>query len=130
MAKLTARASHWLAAALLVMALPALAAKRPDAEQKKIDYLLEAIRTSSAKFVRNDAEYAGAKAAAHLKQKLFFAGKRVQTAREFIVGVADHSEETKRPYEVKLDDGTKSNLSTWLMEKLVAHEKELGESPK
>jgi len=116
-------------AVLLAAALPAAAAKRPDEEQKKIDFLLDEVGKSGAIFIRNGAEYPSTKAVSHLKQKLFFAGSRVQTARQFIVGVASHSEETKENYKMRLTDGTTTEVGVWLMEKLSAYETAHGEKP-
>ena len=108
---------------LLVRALPALAASRPAAEQARIDWLLMEIRNSKATFIRNGSEYDAAKAVSHLKTKLLFAGRRVQTARQFIVGVASHSEESGKPYEIREPDGKQGPMETWLLERLAVYEK-------
>ena len=108
--------------ALLLVALP-LAAKRPGAEQEKINWLLSEIERSDAMFLRNGAEYDGRKATSHLKMKLFWAGKRVQTSRDFILGVCSHSEATGKPYEIRFKDGTQRLLEKWLFERLDAFEK-------
>ena len=108
---------------LLVRALPAFAASRPAAEQAKIDWLLVEIRDSKATFIRNGNEYDASKAVSHLKTKLLFAGRRVQTARQFIVGVASHSEESGKPYELREPDGKQGPMETWLLERLAVYEK-------
>lgn len=108
--------------ALLLIALPLAAAKRPAAEQEKIDWLLSEIECSDATFLRNGAEYDGRKAASHLKMKLFWAGKRVQTARDFILGVCSRSEASGRPYEIRFKDSTQRPLENWLSERLDAFE--------
>jgi Family of unknown function (DUF5329) len=63
--------------ALLLVALPLAAARRPGVEQERIDWLLSEIERSDAVFLRNGAEYGGRNAASHLKTKRFWAGKRV-----------------------------------------------------
>lgn len=103
--------------------ISAAAETRPAAEQAKIDRLLEEMRSSGAVFIRNGKEYDASKAVSHLKTKLLFAGKRVQTVRQFIVGVASHSEETGKPYEIRLPDGKQSPLQVWLLERLAVYEK-------
>lgn len=103
---------------LLFGARPAAAAKRPDAEQGKIDWLLSEIERSDAMFVRNGSTYDGPKAASHLRSKLFFAGKRVQTARDFIAGVCTHSEASGKPYEIRPRGGAPRPLADWLLERL------------
>jgi hypothetical protein len=104
-------------------ALPLAAATRPTGEQEAIDWLLSEVRRSDSVFIRNGAEYDGEKAAAHLKSKLFWAGKRVQTAHDFIVGVATHSEASGKPYEIRAKDGKPEPLQKWLFERLDVFEK-------
>jgi uncharacterized protein DUF5329 len=109
--------------ALLLFASALVAATRPPEEQVKIDWLLAEMRSSGAVFIRNGKEYDGEKAAAHVKSKLWWAGKRVQTVREFIVGVASHSEETGKPYEIRTKSGSQGPLEKWLLERLAVYEK-------
>ena len=105
---------------LVFGARPASAAKRPAPEQEKIDWLLSEIEHSDATFVRNGSEFTGPKAASHLKSKLFFAGSRVQTARDFISGVCTHSEASGKPYEIRPRGGEAARpLADWLLERLV-----------
>jgi len=110
---------------LLFLASALLAATRPEEEQEKIDWLLAEMKNTDAIFIRNGKEYSGDRAASHVKSKLWFAGKRVQTVREFIVGVASFSEETGRPYEICRKDGTQEPLEKWLLERLAVYEKGL-----
>ncbi len=108
---------------LLFTALYAVGASRPEAEQARIDWLLAEVENSRAIFIRNGKEYDAARAVSHLKTKLFFAGKRVQTAKQFIAGVASHSEETGKPYEIRLPDGAQKPMQVWLLERLAVYEK-------
>jgi hypothetical protein len=97
---------------------------RPVGEQTKIDFLLGEVRNSPALFIRNGREYPAGRAASHLLRKLGFAGKRVQTARQFVVGIASRSEETGKPYEIRWPDGRRQPLAGWLLERLDYYEKE------
>jgi hypothetical protein len=108
---------------LCLAAANAIAASRPPAEQAKIDWILSEIGNSRATFIRNGKEYEASKAVSHLKTKLLFAGGRVQTVRQFIVGVASHSEESGKPYEIRQADGKLEPMETWLLERLAAYEK-------
>jgi Family of unknown function (DUF5329) len=101
------------------------AAVRPAAEQEKIDFLLAEVKNSRDVFIRNGREYAGAKASAHLAMKLRFAGKRVQTATDFVLGVASKSEESGKLYEVRTREGHREPLRDWLLARLQLHEKAL-----
>jgi len=115
------------AAAMSLFLLAALlaGAARPEEEQEKIDWLISEMKNADAIFIRNGKEYNGEKAASHVKSKLWFAGKRVQTVREFIVGVASFSEETGKPYEICFKNGTQGPLEKWLLERLAVYEKGL-----
>jgi len=114
-----ARGARAGAVALTLLAgAPAIAATRPEGEQAKIDALLDRIRASDAIFIRNGVEYDGKQAASHLKTKLFFAGSRVQTAKDFVLGVASHSEESGLPYEIRPKEGARRPLKDWLLERL------------
>ena len=110
-------------AALCLAAAYALGANRPEAEQAKIDWLLKEVVNSGATFIRNGKAYDSAQAVSHLKTKLFFAGRRVQTAKQFIVGVASHSEASGKPYEIRTQDGKQGPLQVWLLERLAVYDK-------
>ena len=101
------------------------ASVRPVEEQSKIDFLVGEVKRSSATFLRNGREHTASRAAAHLTRKLRFAGRRVQTARQFIAGIASRSEESGRPYEIRWPDGRRQRLGEWLTSRLAAYEKEL-----
>jgi hypothetical protein len=104
--------------------LSAATAVRPLPEQNKIDHLIGEVKGSPATFLRNGAQHTGIRAAAHLARKLRFAGKRVQTARDFIVGIASKSEQSGKPYEIRWPDGRRQPLAEWLMARLALYEKE------
>ena len=95
---------------------------RLPAEQAKIDFLLEEVKKSDDVFVRNGREYSGSRASSHLATKLRFAGKRVQTATDFILGIASKSEETGKLYEVRTREGHREPLRDWLLARLHLHE--------
>lgn len=97
---------------------------RPVREQTKIDYLVGEVRKSPAIFLRNGREYPAGRAASHLATKLRFAGKKVQTTRDFVLGIASRSEETGKPYEIRWPNGKRQPLSAWLLERLEYYEKE------
>jgi len=119
--------STLLVALAAASAVPARAASRPEPEQQKIEYLLGQVKASSATFIRNGKEYPASKAVSYLKGKLFFTGSHVQTAREFVVGVASRSEESKQPYTMRLADGRTLPVHDWLMERLSDYETARGE---
>ena len=87
-------------------------------EPQKIEALLAAIEHSGATFVRNGAEYQPERAVEHLRDKLERAGAKIQSARDFIEGVASRSEASGKPYEMILPDKTRTNTHEWLLAKL------------
>lgn len=130
------RVEHRRSLAVLALAMSVLrvllpdgavrAETRPPVEQGKIDWLLSQIQHSGGVFIRNGSEYSAEKAVGHLKSKLKRAGTRVQTARDFIKGIASRSETTGKPYEIRTRDGQQLLLEKWLREKLLTYEKESG----
>jgi hypothetical protein len=121
---MTSRVASVAALLLTLGSTFVFAATRPTAEQEKIDWLIAQIRESDGVFIRNGSEYDGARAASHIRSKLWFAGKRVQTARDFILGCASHSEETGKPYEIRPKGARASQpLGPWLVARLIEHEK-------
>lgn len=114
---------------LLVLAIcPAAdAAKRPAAEQKKIDWLIEKVGQSDAVFYRNGTAYDAAKAASHLKFKLFMAGARVQTVKDFVEGVASSSSETGQPYLIRPHGASAPMpMHEWLTARLAEYDRAQG----
>jgi hypothetical protein len=89
-----------------------------DAEQQKINYLLNAVGTSPLIFIRNGKEYKGPEAQSHLEDKLHNVGNYIHTAEDFIELVAKQSFLTGRPYMVRLEDGTQTTSDAWLHEQL------------
>ena len=120
------RRAALLAFPLLLWTAAALAAKRPPAEQKKIDWLIDQVGRTNAVFIRNGTSYDAAKAVSHLKFKLFMAGSRVQTVKDFVEGVASSSSETGQPYLIHLRGAaTPIPMHDWLTAKLAEYEKGL-----
>jgi hypothetical protein len=118
------RAAATLAVSLLA-AHPGQAAgpPRPLTEQAKIEFLLGEVKKSDDAFFRNGKQYSGSRASSHLATKLRFAGKRVQTATDFVLGIASKSEETGKLYEVLTREGHREPLRDWLLARLQLHEK-------
>lgn len=103
---------------ILLVSQSAQASHRPLEEQKKIEAVLSAMVESNATFVRNGAEHSAVEAVEHLKKKLDYAGDRVQTARDFIEGLASKSSFSGQPYYVKLANGQQLPSSEWLYQQL------------
>ena len=106
----------WIFAFALV---PVLLQARPAAEDARIEHLLNVVKEmQGAAFVRSGKEYSGPDAEAHLRMKLGKAGERVQTAEEFIDGIAAKSYLTGKPYQIRFADGRITDAGPYLHEKL------------
>ena len=125
------RERAFLAVLFLVVGIcpAAWAAKRPPAEQKKIDWLIDQVAQSNATFFRNGAAYDAAKAASHLRFKLLMAGARVQTVKDFVEGVASSSSETGRPYLIRpAGAAAPIPMHDWLKAKIGEYDRTQGQA--
>jgi len=103
---------------ILSFAFGANALAGQTSEHDKIAYLLNAIGSSDLVFIRNETEYTGAEAKAHLQEKMDYAGSLIHTAEDFIDYIASESLTTGTPYYVRLADGTQVESGIWLRSKL------------
>ena len=88
-------------------------------ETKKIDFLISSVENlKGTKFIRNGSEYTGKEAAEHLRMKLNKAGKRVQTAEDFIRLCASKSYISGKPYMIRTSDGKTITSEDYFREKL------------
>lgn len=122
---LGAQAAYWLVMKnvlrLLVVTIlsSGLLLARPAAEAARIEFLLSTIKSlQGAVFVRSGQAYDGATAEAHLRMKLTRASERVQTAEQFIEGIASKSYLTGKPYQIRFGDGRTVGSGPFLTEKL------------
>lgn len=91
----------------------------PLSEQVKIQSLIASIeQLPGAVFIRNGTEYDAHKAADHLRLKLKYAGKRVQTADQFISNLATGSSMTGKPYKIRFADGRTVESAVYFREQL------------
>ena len=88
-------------------------------EAAKIQSLIASIeQLQGAVFIRNGSEYDGAKAAAHLRRKLDYAGSKVKTAEQFIDLLATGSSMTGKPYKIRFADGHSVESAVYFREQL------------
>ena len=106
---------------ILLCLLPMLAQARPAQEDKRIEHLLSVIKNlDGATFIRSGKSYDGAAAEEHLRMKLNRAGERVQTAEQFIDGIASSSYLSGKPYKIQFKDGKSVDAGPFLHGKLKA----------
>lgn len=109
----------WMLFALL--ATPAFG--QQDVEQQKIAYLIETVANlKDASFIRNGTAYDAARAAAHLRLKLRFAGSHAKTAQDFITCCATGSSMSGIKYTIRFHDGHSVDSATFLRGKLAEYE--------
>lgn len=84
--------------ACLVFTAVAVAEPGPGA-QAEIDHLLEFIRTSTCRFVRNGRDYDGDRAFRHVMRKYRYFADRIESAEDFIAFSATESTMSGDPYQ-------------------------------
>jgi len=107
---------------LVAAVAAALLVPRPGtaegSEREAIEALLRAVDESGLVWIRNGSEHDAHAAAEHLRTKWQAAGARVQTAEDFIEGIASRSSMSGRPYLVRLPDGSTEPAADWLRARL------------
>lgn len=96
-------------------------------EKAKIAYLINAIKKSPYKFIRNGAEHSGFKASTHMLMKYRRVSDRIENAEEFIMGLATRSSVSGEPYLIKLSDGEIIPTKDALFEELAYLETQIKE---
>jgi hypothetical protein len=91
-----------------VLAMPVGTAKR------EIDYLIGKIEHSGCRFERNGEAYDATQAGEHMRMKLNRAGDRIQTAENFIDGIASKSYLSGKPYRLLCPDLPAEDANAWL----------------
>ena len=110
-------------AALAVCLLQALAvfdaSAMPNAQaQKEIDHLLGFIQQSPCTFTRNGSFHPGDKAVKHIRDKLDYFAKDIQSAEDFIRLSATQSELSRKAYTVQCPGQTSEPSRDWLLREL------------
>lgn len=100
--------------------VPAPAAPAPSLDEaRKIDRLIAYVGgLQGALFIRNGDEHQAAEAARHLQMKREKAGRRVQTAGDFIRLCASHTDLAKEAYLIRFADGRTRTAEDVLREEL------------
>jgi hypothetical protein len=83
----------------------------------EIEHLLRFIAASDCTFIRNDVEYDGPAARAHIEKKYDYAKRWVDSAEKFISYAASESSVTRRLYRVRCE-GQEQSSSGWLHSEL------------
>ncbi len=95
-----------LALCLLLLSLSAVAASATTPADREIDALIASVaQLKGATFIRNGDEHSAADAASHLQLKRRNAGKRIQSAEDFIRYCATGSSLSGKPYQIRLANG-------------------------
>lgn len=103
-----------------MLPLPALILlQAPQAEAQKIESLIRAVADlKDATFLRNGSEHSAQAAGQHLRLKLRKAGKRVNSASDFIRACGSASSSTGEPYRIRFRDGRTVLCSDFLWTEL------------
>lgn len=111
-----------LLACLLALMLPWAAAAQTApvlTERQKVEALIVTVeRLPGAVFIRNGGEFTGAQAASHLRLKAKTAGKRIKTAKDFILFCASASSMSGKKYQIRFADGRTVDSAEFFYERL------------
>jgi hypothetical protein len=113
------RSAFTILVALAALAVPALAHSMTE----EIDHLLGFIATSHCAFIRNDVEYDGKDAVAHIKDKYGYYKGDIHSAEDFIRLAASKSMASGRPYFVRCN-AILTPAADWLNQELAAFRKQ------
>lgn len=92
--------------ALCLLGLSGFAASATTTADREIDALITSVaQLKGATFIRNGSEHSAADAASHLQLKRRNAGKRIQSAEDFIRYCATGSSLSGKPYQIRLANG-------------------------
>jgi len=107
---------------LAVAFITSARAAAPTIAQREVNYLLGFIAASGCEFYRNGSWHDSKSAQAHLRSKyeMLAAGKRINTAEDFIELVATKSSLSGLPYQVRCGGGDAVTTNQWLRD-LLAH---------
>lgn len=103
--------------ALSFVGLHAQAAPTPQA-QKEIEHLLNFIQQSPCVFNRNGTSHPGHQAVKHIRDKLDYFSKDIQTAEDFIRLSATQSELSRKAYTVQCSGQAPEPSKDWLLKEL------------
>jgi hypothetical protein len=99
-------------------AIDAGAQSSPDKLEVTIGYLLDFIKNSDCRFIRNGKEHVAGEAVAHIQRKYQHFKDQIQTPEDFIRLTASKSLLSGKPYWIKTSDGIRIKSEIWLLEAL------------
>jgi len=100
---------------LLLSLLAVLAFADTTAE---INHLLNYVKTTECKYIRNGSEHSGVDAAAHIKKKYEYFKDEIRSAEDFIHLSATKSTMTGSKYYIQCPNSSKIESSKWLLGEL------------
>ena len=113
-----------------MLILKSLYLQAADTTEHEVRLLIDAIAASHCDFNRNGRQHTAEEAAAHLELKYARAGKRIDSADEFITRLASSSSFTGKPYLMSCEGDTLP-AGEWMidaLEQIRAHTQSLDQS--
>ena len=86
--------------------------------QAEIAHLLNYVKTTQCKYIRNGSEHSGADAASHIKKKYDYFKDDIKTAEDFIRLSATKSTMTGSKYYIQCPNSPKVESGKWLLSEL------------
>lgn len=102
---------------VVTILIPAGAGVSAASQEAAIQYLLDAVESSSCRFVRNDITYSSREFLGHLQSKMALNEELIGSAEEFIEKIATRSAVSEIPY-VAICDGQLKITQDWFFDLL------------
>jgi hypothetical protein len=106
---------------LIATLIPAGVVISAASQDAAIQYLLDAVESSSCRFVRNDITYSSREFLEHLQSKMALNEELIDSAEEFIEKIATRSVVSEIPY-VAICDGQLKITQDWFFDLLANYQ--------
>jgi hypothetical protein len=115
---ITRHATVCLLAATLAGFPPPARADVPKAQRGEVDHLLQYLRDSDCRMIRNGKAHDGAEAAQHVQRKYDHFRDEIGSTEEFIELSASRSTMSGKPYQVQCPGEPEQASRDWLLQEL------------
>ena len=104
---------------IMILCMHAWASVADDADlQSEIDHLIEHVRDSDCKFIRNGKVHSSEEAVEHILRKYDHFKDKIKTAEDFIEYCASKSLLSKKPYKIGCPEQESVESKYWFLEEL------------
>jgi hypothetical protein len=110
-----------MTAALLIFFAPACPAAIPDLQMDEVNHLIEYLRASDCRMIRNGKSYSGRDGARHVQRKYDYYKREISSTEQFVEYAASKSTMSGRLYQVQCPGAPAVSSADWLLEELAGY---------